>query len=109
MEAVQFKPIALAALAAGGIVFSGAMYALCYAFWRQRAEPRFLRCAVTSYLALLVAVGVLQQQLDLSGIWIALIACLLVSYLVAPVLIWRLSAATHVSSHVDNESVGAGQ
>lgn len=104
MDAAHFQPIAIAALAAGGMVFSAVLYALCYAFWRQRSDTRYLLCTVASYLLLIFAAGVLQQQLALSGVWSALIVCLLVGYLIAPALIWRLSVATHADSHADTHA-----
>ncbi len=107
MDAAHFRPIAIAALAAGGIVFSAAAYALSYAFWRQRTDARFLICAAASYLMLMFAAGVLQYQLQLTGIWVALIACLLIGYLISPALIWRLSAATHDATAASLDSGGA--
>ena len=107
METVHFEHIALAAVAAGGVVFSGALYALCYALWRQRADARLLLCAAASYVVLLLATFVLQSQLGLSGVWIALMVCLLAGYLIAPVLIWRLSAATHVADTASTAREGS--
>lgn len=95
MDPVNVKSIATAAMAAGGIIFCGALYAIFYALGRLAKRPRLVAISVASYGALLVCVAVLALALDLHGIWLALIPCLLLGYLLAPPLIWRLSLAVH--------------
>lgn len=54
-----------------------------------------------AYAFLVAATWVFARALDLSGIWLVLIAVLLVGYLIAPRFIWRLSVATHESEPIE--------
>ena len=95
MDPAEIKQIATAAMAAGGIVFFGALYAIFYALGRLRDDRYFLRIGYASYGALLLCAVLLTNALALEGMWLALIPVLLLGYLMAPPFIWRLCSAVH--------------
>ena len=95
MDPVQVKLIATAAMAAGGIIFCGALYAIFYALGRLGGNKRFIQIGFVSYAGLVLCTALLTVALNLRGMWLALSACLLLGYLVAPPFIWRLCAAVH--------------
>ena len=96
MDPVQIEQIATAAMAAGGIIFCGALYAIFYALGRLAGNPRLIRIGFLSYAGLLVATALLTHSLQLRGLWLGLVPCLLLGYLLAPPLIWRLCTGVHV-------------
>lgn len=95
MDPVQVELIATAAMAAGGIIFCGALYAIFYALGRLAGNVRLIRIGFLSYGGLLVATALLTRALQLHGVWLGLVPCLLLGYLLAPPLIWRLCAGVH--------------
>lgn len=95
MDPVHIKAIATAALAAGSVILFGAAYGIFYALAQLRTDRRLKMVAFASYVALLAAALILAHALDLHGIWQLLIGTLLFGYLIAPPLMWRLSAAVH--------------
>jgi hypothetical protein len=97
MHPVDIELIAVAAMSAGGIIFFGALYAVFYALGRLGRNHRLVQFGYAGYAGLLSCTWLLTHSLQLSGIWLALVACLLVGYLVAPPFIWRLSVATHAT------------
>jgi len=104
MQPVDTESIAMAAMSAGGIIFFGALYAVVYALGRLGSNGRVVRLAYAGYFGLLTCTWLLVQSLQLSGIWLVLIACLLVGYLIAPPLVWRLSVAVHATvGHLADE------
>ncbi len=102
MQPVDIHLIAVAAMAAGGIIFFGVLYAIFYALGRLGSNRRFVRLAYAGYFGLLSCTWLLAQSLQLSGIWLVLVVCLLIGYLIAPPLVWRLSVAIHTTdTHVE--------
>ena len=97
IDPVDVKEIATAAIAAGAIVFLGALYAIFFALGQLRGNTMMVQLGYGAYAFLVAATWVFARALDLSGIWLVLIAILLVGYLIAPQFIWRLSVATHKS------------
>ena len=95
MDPVQIKLIATAAMAAGGIIFCGALYAIFYTLGRLADDTRLIRIGFLSYAGLLFATAWLSSALNLHGVWLGLVPCLLLGYLLSPPLIWRLCAAVH--------------
>ena len=95
LDPTEISMIATAAMAAGGIVFCGALYAIFYALGRQGDSRRFRRIGYASYAGLVVCAALLTGALDLRGIWLAVMAALLLGYLMAPPFIWRLCNAVH--------------
>lgn len=102
MQPVDIQSIAVATMSAGGIIFFGALYAVFYALGRLGSARRFVGFAYAGYLGLLACAWLLARTLQLSGLWLLLVVCLLVGYLIAPPLIWRLSVAIHAAeTHVE--------
>jgi hypothetical protein len=91
----DIKEIATAAMASGGIVFFGALYAIFYALGRLRADRRFSLIGFGSYGGLVACTVLLTEALVLRGMWLLLIPALLLGYLIAPPFIWRLCHAVH--------------
>lgn len=87
--------IVVSTLAGAAVVVSGALYALFFALDRMRQAAWLRAAAWIAYLALVVSTVVLTRALSLDGMWLVVIAAMLIGYLLAPRAIWRLSAATH--------------
>ena len=95
MEANDIPRLAGAAFAAAGVVLCGAAYALLLALGRARNSMALRRGAWLAYGGVVLATAALGWALQLSGLWLVLVAVLLVAYFAAPRAIWRLSVATH--------------
>jgi hypothetical protein len=95
MEPVRFAAIATAAFAAGGVVFGAALYAIFYAIGKRTRNGVMTAIALVGYTGMAICVGVLSVALDFRGAWLLLTACLLLGYLIAPPLLWRLTVAMH--------------
>jgi apolipoprotein N-acyltransferase len=80
------------------VVVSGGLYALLLALGRLRESKRLEVLSGFAYFVLAVFVFVLAQSLEIGGAWYAVIAVMLIGYLVAPRVIWRLTAATHTDA-----------
>lgn len=95
VEPVDLADMLVAVIAGALLVLCGALYAATYAFARlyRRGDLRLL--AYVFFAALAGCVFVLANALHLSGTWNVLVGLLLVGYLMAPRLIWKLSVATH--------------
>ena len=102
MEPADFTSIATAAMAGGGVIFCGALYAILYAMGRRAGSLRLLSMAFLAYAGVVLCVAVLAHALHFTGIWWWLTGGLLIGYLLAPPFIWRLSVAVH--SHEPIES-----
>lgn len=85
----------LGGIAGAGVVIFGGGYAALLALARLRSNSALNLCANLCYAGLLVAVWLLAQALDLSGVWWLLVGLLTVGYWFAPRGIWHLSVATH--------------
>ena len=96
-DPVEIQRIALAAFTAGMVVLFGACYAILLALSKLRRDNTLQQLSSLSYLALAASVLALGWLLRFDGIWLVLIAVLLVGYYIAPRFIWRLSVATHDS------------
>jgi len=85
----------IAGLAGAAVVACGGLYAffLAWSFMHGRARDRYL--AYSNYLALCLAFIALAQALRMGVVWHLAIAFLLIAYLVAPHLVWKLTRATH--------------
>ena len=104
MQAVDVESISIAVMAAGGIVFFGALYAVFYTLGRLGRNQRLVLIGYAGYAALSSCVWLLAHSLHLSGGWLSLVACLLIGYLIAPPLIWRLTLAIH-SAETSHQSI----
>ena len=87
--------LAAAGFAAAAVVLCGAGYAVLLALGRVRRKPILCRAALVAYAGVVVAAVALAWALRLDGLWLALVAVLLIGYFVAPRAVWRLSVATH--------------
>lgn len=83
-------------LAAAIVVMCGGFYALflTLANMHQRLRDRIL--AYTNFLAVCAAYLILAQALHMSKEWQAVVALLLLAYLISPHLIWKLTRGTHL-------------
>ena len=87
--------LAAAGFAAAAVVLCAAGYAILLALGRARGKPALTRAALGAYAGVVVAAVALAWALRLDGLWLALIALLLIGYFAAPRAVWRLSVATH--------------
>ena len=87
----------------------GAAYAVCLALGRLNGLSILRRAAYFAYAALVAATGLFAWAMNLGGMWLALVAALLVGYFVAPRAIWRLSVATHNVSSNGESAKEAGE
>lgn len=85
----------LAGIAGAVVVLCGGLYALFLAlsFMHRKVRDRIL--AYLNFLILSIAFIVLAQALHMDAIWHAVVAFLLLAYLISPHLIWKLTKATH--------------
>jgi hypothetical protein len=97
IDPVATQHIMAAAIAGALIIMFGAIYALFFALSRLRRRPGLMVIAYGAYLVLVAAVAVLVFTLNMSGFWEVVAAVMLIGYFVAPRLIWRLCAGTHVA------------
>lgn len=100
----MIEPVALADFftvffSAAMVILTGALYALLFAYSRVHAIARLLPVAYLAYAGLVVAVLFLGNAAHLfqSSLWIAIVALMLIGYLVAPHIIWQLCVDTHAA------------
>ena len=87
--------LAAAGLSAAAVVLCAAGYAILLALGRARRNPILRHTALVAYAGVVAAAVALAWALRLDGLWLVLVALLLVGYFVAPRAVWRLSVATH--------------
>lgn len=87
--------LAAAGFSAAAVVLCAAGYAMLLALGRARGRPALGRAALVAYAGVVMAAAALAWALRLEGLWLALVAILLIGYFVAPRAVWRLSVATH--------------
>ncbi len=92
---MDFQTLAIATAASAVIVLFGALYAILLALGHMKRSAHYYYLSYASYAVLAFATWALVEALQLSQIWLVLIATLLVGYLVGPQMIWRLSVAIH--------------
>jgi drug/metabolite transporter (DMT)-like permease len=95
VEPVELADLMVAVIAGALLVLCGAFYAGALAFARLYRRNDLALLAYVFFAALVGCVFVLADALHLSGTWNVLVGLLLVGYLIAPHLIWKLSVATH--------------
>ena len=76
----------------------GALYAFSFAMAKLNKEWWLFGLAYSLFAALSVSVFVLAQALNLNGYWQVVVVTMLLSYLLAPQAIWKLSVGTHKTS-----------
>jgi len=97
--APSMSELLAAGIAGAAVVTFGGLYALFLAWHYMHNKPSHRRFAYAFYACLTASFGVLSVALRLTAFWNAAIVFLLIAYLVAPHLIWRLTAATHSDEH----------
>ena len=95
MEPNDIPRLAAAGFSAGAVVLCGAGYALLLALGRSRGSMVLRRAAWFAYAGVVLAAVSLAWALRLDGLWLVLVAILLIGYFAAPRAVWRLSVATH--------------
>jgi len=101
-QAVEVNSIMLAVMAGAMVVVSGGLYAGVFAIGRLAGRENLVRLSYLFYLFLAVSVLILARSLHFSGIWQGLTFVLLVGYLIAPQMIWRLCVGTHEHASGEN-------
>ncbi len=95
LEPVALKDFFLSFFAAGMVIVAGALYALLFAFGKQRGSVTLLALAYGSYGTLAAFVALLAHVLHLDGFWQAVTFTMLTGYLLAPHGIWHLCVSTY--------------
>lgn len=82
------------------VIMLGALYALLFAFSRLKGDSRLMPWAYLSYIGLFVATLFLADAANLlkHPLWIFIVVCMLVGYLLAPHAIWHLCVGTHTET-----------
>jgi hypothetical protein len=89
------------------VVLFGACYAASLAWGRLYRHRGLVALAITSVVLLAASLFVLARTLHLEGGWRVLVVLLLLGYVLAPPLIWRLARATHGETTHSNISKAA--
>lgn len=97
MEPAKLGNFFLFFFSAASVILLGAVYAFMFALARMRNLPQLMPFAYAAYAGLLVAALVLAYAANLyrEGLWMALVAVMLVGYFLAPHAAFRLCRATH--------------
>ena len=93
--------LAAAGLSAAAVVLCGAGYATLLALGRARGSAALCTAALVAYVGVVLAAAALCWALRLQGLWLLLVAVLLVGYFAVPRAVWRLSVATHQEHDTD--------
>ena len=101
MEPVKLGNFFLLFFSAASVIMLGAVYAFMFALARMRNLPQLMPFAYAAYAGLLVAALALAYAANLysEGLWIALVAVMLIGYFLAPHAAFRLCRATHAERH----------
>ena len=99
MAADHIPQLAAAGFSAAALVLCAAAYALLLALGRARGLAVLRRASLIAYAGVVLAAVALCWALNLQGLWLVLVAIVLVGYFVAPRAVWRLSVATHEEAH----------
>lgn len=94
----------IAGMSGAMVVLLGGFYAFFLALHFLRRRRRYQLFAYLSFLLLCLALIILALALHLSTGWRLVIAILMLGYLFAPHLIWKLTQATHHSYNTGGSS-----
>lgn len=99
VEPVKLGNFFLLFFSAASVILLGAVYAFVFALARMKNLPKLLPFAYAAYAGLCVSALALGYAANLysNGLWIALIAVMLIAYFVAPHAAFRLCRETHVT------------
>lgn len=83
------------------VIVMGALYALLFAYSRIKRFPQLMLLAYFAYAGLVVATLFLADAANLfhHSFWTAIVAFMLLGYLLAPHGIWHLCVGTHADEH----------
>jgi hypothetical protein len=95
IEPVELNDFFVTFLSAALLVLFGAAYAGLFAWSKLRDKPSLMLWAWACYAALAAATFLLAQATHLNGEWRILVGLMLAGYLLAPLGIWKLCAASH--------------
>ncbi len=95
LEPVEMKDFFIVFFSGAMIIVTGGLYALLFAMSRLQGRPGLMTAAYASYVVLVASVWTLGAAAHLRGYWWALIAAMLVGYLLAPHGVWKLCEGTH--------------
>ncbi|MEZ5557107.1 MAG: hypothetical protein R3E86_00960 [Pseudomonadales bacterium] len=101
---MELRDLFVGTMAGAAVVLMGAFYALFYALGKLNAHRLSLAASFFSCLGLVAATIVLTDALQLRGFWLLVPAAMVVGYLVAPMVIWRLSVDIHNDSDLQRDS-----
>jgi hypothetical protein len=99
IQPVDLEDFFVAFFSAAMVLVSGALYALLFAYAKVHSRPGLLPYAYGAYALLVGAVVMLARAMHWSGMWSMVAALMIVGYLLAPHVIYRLSVATHGPGH----------
>lgn len=99
IEPVALQDFFVTFFSAAMVIVCGAGYAALFAWARISGKRGLMAWAYACYGLLAIAVFLLSDAANLSGIWMGVTGLMLAGYLLAPHGIWRLCAATHASAH----------
>ncbi|WP_455221023.1 hypothetical protein [Kaarinaea lacus] len=97
IDPVDLDNFFTAFFSAAMVIFTGAAYALFFAFAKLQGRKLFSVSAYLSYGLLTISVFFLSNALNLNGYWQILVWLMLAGYLLAPHGIWHLCRGTHES------------
>ena len=100
IEPVELKDFFITFFAAALVILFGAGYAAFYAWSKLSGKPELLAWAYACYAVLATATIVLAKATHLNGEWRILVGLMLAGYLIAPLGIWKLCAASHEEDHL---------
>jgi hypothetical protein len=100
VEPVEPGNFVLLFLSAACVILLGAVYAALFALARMRKLPGLMPLAYAAYGGLCVATLALAYAANLysDGVWISLVAVMLLGYLLAPHAAFRLCKGMHAQS-----------
>ena len=101
MAADHIPQLAAAGFSAAALVLCAAGYAILLALGRARGLAVLRRVALLAYAGVVLAAVALCWALRLQGLWLVLVAILLIGHFFAPRAVWRLSVATHQEESAD--------
>src|SRR5262245_33279683 len=87
----SFADFVIAGFSGAAVVSFGGLYALFFAWSRLRPRALWRRLSVLAFALLATALLLLARALHFDALWNGVALFLLAAYLLAPMLIWRLT------------------
>jgi FlaA1/EpsC-like NDP-sugar epimerase len=108
IEPVELANFFTVFFSAAMVILCGALYALLFAYSQIHNMPRLMWLAYASYSTLAVSVFFLGDAANLfnNDFWTFIVGLMLVGYLLAPRMIWKLCVGTHTcEQQKENDSL----